>query len=276
MQNEPAAKVRWQSMKLDVYDHIKFVGKYLGPLLRKSHPEVGIFVHDDQRSGLEVFSKEFMSDPIASKYIVGFAVHWYAAVNDMFDNFKHVKATHERYPYMQILPSEACNGYLPWETAVKLGDWGRGELYSYDILKDLESYAIGWTDWNLALNTEGGPNHVGNFVDAPIIVDSENERFYKQPMYYHIGHFSIWVSPGSIRLGVTVKKTSIFNGNDVYAIGFKTPEDNIVLVILGRSSLQTSNLVVHVEQLGYLTINVPRHSIQTLIIGPPAESNTFL
>lgn len=47
----------------------------------------------------------------------------------------------------------------------------------------------GWTDWNLALNPEGGPNWVRNFVDSPIIVDIAKDAFYKQPMFYHLGHF---------------------------------------------------------------------------------------
>ncbi|CDF57108.1 O-Glycosyl hydrolase family 30 [Thermobrachium celere DSM 8682] len=36
----------------------------------------------------------------------------------------------------------------------------------------------------------GGPNHVGNYCDAPIIVDTENDRVYYQSSYYYIGHFS--------------------------------------------------------------------------------------
>lgn len=35
-------------------------------------------------------------------------------------------------------------------------------------------------DWNLALNMQGGPNWVKNFVDSPIIIDAENGVFYKQ------------------------------------------------------------------------------------------------
>jgi len=35
-------------------------------------------------------------------------------------------------------------------------------------------------DWNLALNMEGGPNWVKNFVDSPIIVDAEGGQFFKQ------------------------------------------------------------------------------------------------
>ena len=35
-------------------------------------------------------------------------------------------------------------------------------------------------DWNIALNMQGGPNWVKNFVDSPVIVDADNHAFYKQ------------------------------------------------------------------------------------------------
>ena len=49
---------------------------------------------------------------------------------------------------------------------------------------------LGWTDWNIALDMQGGPNWAGNFVDAPIIVNEAEGEFYKQPMYYALGHIS--------------------------------------------------------------------------------------
>ena len=55
----------------------------------------------------------------------------------------------------------------------------------------------GWTDWNLALDLEGGPNWSKNYVDSPIIVDSSKDVFYKQPMFYHLGHFR-WVGAGGL------------------------------------------------------------------------------
>lgn len=36
---------------------------------------------------------------------------------------------------------------------------------------------------------EGGPNWVKNFVDSPIIVNAKKDEFYKQPMFYAMGHF---------------------------------------------------------------------------------------
>ena len=59
-------------------------------------------------------------------------------------------------------------------------------------MQNLNNFVAGWTDWNLALDLEGGPNWVKNFVDSPIIVDSSQGVFYKQPMFYHMGHFR-WV-----------------------------------------------------------------------------------
>ena len=44
-------------------------------------------------------------------------------------------------------------------------------------------------DWNIALDMGGGPNWKSNFVDSPIIVNKAAKEFYKQPMYYHMGHF---------------------------------------------------------------------------------------
>src|SRR4051812_42353526 len=83
-----------------------------------------------------------------------------------------------------------------------LGDWRRGEQYSHDILNNFRNWAIGWTDWNLALDQQGGPNRILNFVDAAIIVNStgNSEEYYQQPMYFHLGHFSRFVLPGSVRI----------------------------------------------------------------------------
>ena len=57
------------------------------------------------------------------------------------------------------------------------------------LFQDLNHWVTGWTDWNLALDLEGGPNWVKNFVDSPIIVNASSAQFYKQPMFYALGHF---------------------------------------------------------------------------------------
>ena len=34
-------------------------------------------------------------------------------------------------------------------------------IVGHDIMFDLGSYAQGWIDWNLLVDHEGGPNHLG-------------------------------------------------------------------------------------------------------------------
>lgn len=66
--------------------------------------------------------------------------------------------------------------------------------------QNLNSNFVGWVDWNLCLNRQGGPTWVGNFVDSPIIVDAKKKEFYKQPMFYAMGHFSKFLPRGSQRI----------------------------------------------------------------------------
>lgn len=58
-------------------------------------------------------------------------------------------------------------------------------------LQNLNHWMSGWTDWNLCLDMGGGPNWVNNYVDAPILVNATADEFYKQPMYYALGHIRL-------------------------------------------------------------------------------------
>merc|ERR1719446_398931 len=79
-----------------------------------------------------------------------------------------------------LLATEGCNcpgvgsaaggvEYTPWGMRSDQNSWTRGERYGHDILADLNNWAHGWVDWNLLLDREGGPNHLGNKCDAPIV-----------------------------------------------------------------------------------------------------------
>ena len=144
-------------------------------------------------------------------------------------------------------------GDRPWEGTPLLGSWARGEQYLYNILEDLNHWVTGWTDWNLALDLQvmsmhefytfnddntykkglhgqGGPNWVGNFVDAPIIVDAENERFYKNPMWYALGHVSRFAPEGSVRIGTSSGNVP----NKISMSAFQRLDGGIVVILLNR------------------------------------------
>ena len=74
--------------------------------------------------------------------------------------------------------------------------------------QDLNHWVTGWTDWNLALDPNGGPNWAKNFVDGPIIVNASANEFYKQPLFYAMGHFSKFIPENSIRVDVKVESSA--------------------------------------------------------------------
>lgn len=91
----------------------------------------------------------------------------------------------------------------------------------------MENYVCGWVDWNLALDENGGPNWINNFVDAAIIVNFESDEFYKQPMYYALNHVSRFVVRNSTRVYIT-------NRHSVKAVAFVTPSNETVILLHNR------------------------------------------
>lgn len=96
--------------------------------------------------------------------------------------------------------------------------------------KDLEFGASGWIDWNMALNANGGPVYTNFPVDSTIIVNATSGEFYKQPIFYALGHFSKFVTPGSVRIGTK----RVHSNPYVRLLAFKRPDNSTMIVILNR------------------------------------------
>ncbi|XP_010725520.1 lysosomal acid glucosylceramidase-like, partial [Meleagris gallopavo] len=110
---------------------------------------------------------QVLEDERAARYVHGIGIHWYLDfIGPIQDT---VVPTHQLFPDVFILATEASVGSHFWERDVILGCWERGNQYSHSILTNLNNFVAGWTDWNLALDLEGGPNWVKNFVDSPVI-----------------------------------------------------------------------------------------------------------
>lgn len=213
LQNEPSSSgwFKWydfQAMYLNAKMQRDFARDLLGPLLHNHSAAIGqlkVIINDDNRFFLPSSPDLIFADTQASKFIDGVAVHWYW--NRLF-SVQRLQQTHDRHPDKFILPSEACNGWWWWpivgHKGVMLGDWARGEAYARDIIENLEHWAVGWIDWNLCLNEGGGPTWMGNWVDAPVIVNGTADEFYKQPMFYAIGHFSKFIPPNSVHIQSTL------------------------------------------------------------------------
>uniref|UniRef100_A0A2K6MVK0 Glucosylceramidase n=1 Tax=Rhinopithecus bieti TaxID=61621 RepID=A0A2K6MVK0_RHIBE len=225
-----------------------FIARDLCPTLANStHHNVRLLMLDDQRLLLPHWAKVVRTDPEAAKYVHGIAVHWY------LDFLAPAKATlgeiHRLFPNTMLFASEACLGSKFWEQCA----------YSHSIITNLLYHVVGWTDWNLALNPEGGPNWVHNFVDSPVIVDITKDTFYKQPMFYHLGHFSKFIPEGSQRVGLVASQK-----NDLDTVALMHPDGSAVVVVLNRSSKDVP-LTIKDPAVGFLETISPGYSIHTYL-----------
>lgn len=86
----------------------------------------------------------------------------------------------------------------------------------------------GFLDWNLALDTKGGPN-VNLPTDAAVIVNASSGEFYKNPIFYNLAHFSKFIPPGSRRVDVqsnqntTAKSSQTFSQHMFTNVGADWP-----------------------------------------------------
>ncbi|XP_076767222.1 lysosomal acid glucosylceramidase-like isoform X2 [Xylocopa sonorina] len=241
-----------------------WIANNLGPTLRASnHNGTKILALDDQRFNLPWYVSEMFVDERARNYTSGIAVHWYG---DRFAPPTVLTETHNDFPDKFILLTEACTGFERTDyPKVILGSWDRGEQYILSIIEYMNHWSVGWMDWNFALDNVGGPNWVNNFVDSPIIVNPDNDEFYKQPMYYALKHFSRFVDRGSVRVSIT-------DTDDIRATAFVTPSGEVVVVLYNRTA-QPTTVNLNDPEAGIICVKLPAYSINTIIY---AQSSSTL
>ncbi|EDW67997.1 lysosomal acid glucosylceramidase [Drosophila virilis] len=250
--------VKFMSMGWTPQTQAVWVDDNLGPTIRNSkYKDLVIFSNDDQRYTSPLWFKQMnRTRPGSLKYIDGVSLHWYW--DEIFGS-SFVQDTNEFMANKIQIISESCIGDKPWQKAAPLlGSWERAEKVARSFLSHLQDGFHGWIDWNIILNEAGGPNYVNNTVDAPVIANTTSyTEFYKQPMFYIMGHFSKLVPEGSVHIEAVASNVNLD------CVAFMRPDEKIVAVLFnsGRADLDIS--VVDTVR-GNLKVNVPAKSIHTL------------
>jgi glucosylceramidase len=271
-QNEPMNAPGWEACGFSPEDQANFVGQHLGPTLKQDHPEVGIFVFDDSKHNMYAYAEAALKNDEAKQYVHGVAFHWYTG--DLFEN---VAAVHKDFPEAVLLPSEATYERRLWQEGKEqaYSEWRFGEGYAHDIIGDLNAGAVGWIDWNLLLDKNGGPNHVGNVCDAAMVASEDEKSVEVHPQYYYIGHFSKYLLVGSQHLGTKVKGSTQFGGgprdygtctgeDGLQATSFKRPDGLIAVVVLNCGDDEIEFKIREGESA--IRTRIPAHAIQTYLI----------
>ncbi|MBE6072082.1 MAG: glucosylceramidase [Clostridium butyricum] len=248
VQNEPAAKQIWDSCEYTAEEERDFVKNYLGPTFHKNGlQDKKIIIWDHNRDIAYERVKVVLEDKEASQYIYGTGIHWY-----MSEEFSNTSKIHDEFPDKHIIFTEGCQ-----EGGVHLGSWDTGERYGRNIIGDLNNYIEAWIDWNIALDETGGPNHVGNLCDAPVIINTKEKKINYNSSFYYIAHFSKFIKPNAIRVESSV------TGEKICALSCIN-EDNTLCVVVMNENDENKIVEMSIDNEMYI-VELKAHSIYTFI-----------
>lgn len=255
VQNEPMATQTWESCIFSAEEERDFLKNFLGPTMDKEGlSDKKIIVWDHNRDLMNHRADVIFSDPIASKYAWGMGFHWYESWSGGEEMYNNVGKVKESYTDKNLLFTEGCaesfrpNGYQTWKNA---------ERYGRSMINDFNNGTVGWTDWNILLDENGGPNHVGNFCFAPVHAITTTGELIYTPSYYYIGHFSKFIRPNAKRVSSACSRSQLLNTS------FKNEDGKMVTVVMNQSDKEiTYKLYIGSDAAD---IVIPAHAIQTLV-----------
>jgi len=280
VENEPLGNDKnWESMHFTPAEMTNFVKDHLGPRLEKDGHKTKILGYDQNREHLKEWVDVMFQNEETSKYFAGTAIHWYASTVDYFQ--KELQYAHNKAPNKYLIQTEACvDAEIPkwqddtWYWSKEATDWGWDwapkkdkhlhpkyapvNRYARDIIGCMNNWVDGWIDWNMVLDTQGGPNWFKNWCVAPVIVDPEKDEVYFTPLYYTLTHFSKYIRPGAVRIGFEN------SDDDLMVTAAKNPDGSIAVVVFNQGSdPKYFNLFLEDSAV---PIQISGQAIQTIII----------
>lgn len=298
--NEPHGNSgQWESMHFTPKTQSTFIKDHLGPKLKASnHEEVKLLIYDQNRDEMEHWTDEILADKETAQYVYGTAVHWYESTTkvneDVFDR------VHKKFPNFSIIHTEgtiddlgkdAPEGILD-PVRFKESNWFNNDdfwwnknatdwaytatwapkpedhpiytpvhRYARNIIVSLNHWLEGWIDWNIVLDRNGGPNHVGNFCGAPIMIDTETGEVYYTPIYHVLSQFSKTIRPGDKALQVETQ----LNGLDSDALHASSAisKSNLVSIQLLNTTKAPINFSLQIGEQ-FVEVSMPANSVQTI------------
>ena len=280
IENEPLGNGNnWESMHFTPDEMTNFVQYHLGPKLRNDYPEIKILGYDQNREHLKEWVDSQFKNENTSKYFDGTAIHWYASTFHYFP--EELQYAHQKAPNKYLIQSEACvDAEVPkwkndaWYWNKEATDWGWDwapekdkhmhpkyapvHRYARDIIGCLNNWVDGWIDWNMVLDTQGGPNWFKNWCVAPVIVDPATDEVYFTPIYYILSHFSKFIRP----------EASIFevenSDKEIMVTAAENPDGTIAVVVFNETQ-QSKNIQLLFDNQK-VKIRMKGQSIQTIVI----------
>ena len=250
IQNEAQAATPWDSCEWTAEEEKTFLRDHLYPAMKAAGltDRVGIFFWDHNRENL-VDRALAVLDETTLDMVEGAAFHWYSG-----EHYEAPALVHRGFPKLKLMFSEGCCEYIPSGDVRELP---QGQKYAHDMICCLNAGMDAWFDWNLYLDEKGGPNHVGNYCSAPIMLDGHG-GYEKRAAYSYIRQITENIRPGAVRIGFSRYTDRL----DVTA--FRNPDRRIVCVILNRGETERK---VNLRMQGFVgSFDIPGGAITAAVV----------
>jgi len=255
VQNEPNAEQVWDSCLFSPQEEREFLQFALVPALRRAGlSDIELYIWDHNKERLYDRVREVIT-PETDPMISGAAFHWYSG-----DHFDALRLVHEQFPEKKLLFSEGCIEYSQFDKNRQLEN---AQIYAHDIIGNLNAGMNTFFDWNIVLDEMGGPNHAGNYCEAPVICDTQRQQTDVKLSYYYIGHFSKYIMPGARRIATTCYTDLL----EVTA--FLNPNGTLVAELLNRSVKNLTAVLRLGNQLAETAVK--GQSMNTVVIESEGE-----
>lgn len=240
IQNEPKAVQTWDSCVYTDKEEKEFLRDFLYPTLVKNglkDIKINIWDHNKER----MFERaQAIIDSETDIMVSGIAFHWYSG-----DHFEAIGLVKDAYPDKEIIFTEGCVEYSRFGSA---GQLEKAQMYGHDIIGNLNAGMTSFIDWNIILDEKGGPNHVSNYCDAPIMCNTITNEVHKNLAYTYIGHFSKYIKPGAKRIAFSkytdkLQMTAMKNKDNSTIIVFMNHLDYDMTAVL-RMNGQIANIII--------------------------------
>ena len=234
LQNEPHYEPKnYPGMRFNPPERAAFIGRYLGPELAKSNPEVRIWDWDHNWEEPESPSA-VLADPTAAKYVDGVAWHCYLG------DAAAQTAVHDAHPDKDVYMTECSPFRRAWITSCKVNGgqcpsglpaiaWADTLAYFMrtEIIDTVRGWARGVQLWNLVLDENHGP-HVGgcDVCRGVVNIDSATGEIKRGVEYYTLAHASRFVRQGAVRIGSSSGKDGL------HTVAFQNADDGSLVLIV--------------------------------------------
>ena len=221
-QNEPLYfTAAYPCMEMQATDEADFVKNHLGPKFQSAGITTKIIIYDHNWDNTN-YAISVLNDAGAKQYIAGSAFHAYAG------DVSAMTTVHYAHPDKGLYFTEISGG--TWATN-----------FSDNLMWYMKNIFIGttlnWSKcalmWNLALDQNGGPHANGSSTCRGVVtINSSSGQVAFNEEYYSIAHFSKFVRPGAVRIGLSLPAGLTQFG----AVAFLNPDGSKVMIAANYGS----------------------------------------